>query len=261
MEYVGEVITNEEAERRGMEYDATGRTYLFDLDYNDGDCPFTVDACNYGNVSHFVNHSCDPNLEVYGVWINTLDPRLPRIALFSKRDIQKGEELTFDYMMTGDTTEQNVIDLTEAENEGKMEPLEQNLATTGVKTYDSDGIIIKDSIEQGQISESGDAKIQISSDAVLKIPQSGDANDQKPEEKSDIFIDVPADTVIESKPQSETEDTPVGNAASEGTPEVATKPTEIPALPTPSKDVVVPKKQPKLVIVNSAASKSEQDQV
>lgn len=102
MEYVGEVITNEEAERRGKRYDAEGRTYLFDLDYNDGDCPFTVDAGYYGNVSHFVNHSCDPNLEVFGVWINTLDPRLPRIALFAKRDIARGEELTFDYMMTVD---------------------------------------------------------------------------------------------------------------------------------------------------------------
>ena len=41
---------------------------------------------------------CDPNLEVYSVWINTLDTRMPRIALFSRRDIEKGEELTFDYM-------------------------------------------------------------------------------------------------------------------------------------------------------------------
>lgn len=44
---------------------------------------------------------CEPNLVVYGVWINTLDPRLPRICLFAARDINKGEELTFDYMMTG----------------------------------------------------------------------------------------------------------------------------------------------------------------
>lgn len=156
-----QVITDKEAERRGKQYDAVGRTYLFDLDYNPGDCPFTVDAGYYGNVSHFINHSvrilcllewhlllihleidimqyftgklicfkwkiyvnikllnsrirdgvisflyflsqCDPNLEVFAVWINTLDPRLPRIALFSKRDIEKGEELTFDYMMTGE---------------------------------------------------------------------------------------------------------------------------------------------------------------
>jgi len=40
-------------------------------------------------------------MAVYGVWINNLDLRLPRIALFAIKDIQKGEELTFDYMMTG----------------------------------------------------------------------------------------------------------------------------------------------------------------
>lgn len=31
MEYVGEVITSEEAERRGQFYDNKGITYLFDL--------------------------------------------------------------------------------------------------------------------------------------------------------------------------------------------------------------------------------------
>ncbi len=46
---------------------------------------------------------CDPNLVVYGVWVNTLDPRLPRIALFANRDIKAGEELTFDYQMTGNS--------------------------------------------------------------------------------------------------------------------------------------------------------------
>ncbi|XP_071960304.1 histone-lysine N-methyltransferase SUV39H2-like [Antedon mediterranea] len=103
MEYVGEVIGNEEAERRGQEYDCNGRTYLFDLDYNESDCPYVVDAGKYGNVAHFVNHSCDPNLVVYGVWIDTLDVRFPRIALFACRDISAGEELTFDYQMTGAT--------------------------------------------------------------------------------------------------------------------------------------------------------------
>ena len=55
--FMVQVITSEEAERRGKIYDANGRTYLFDLDYNDDDCPFTVDAGHYGNISHFVNHS------------------------------------------------------------------------------------------------------------------------------------------------------------------------------------------------------------
>ncbi|RUS72434.1 hypothetical protein EGW08_019796, partial [Elysia chlorotica] len=97
IEYVGEVITNEEAEKRGKKYDASGMTYLFDLDFHDSDGPFSVDAGTYGNASHFINHSCDPNLEVHVVWINTLDPLLPHICLFAKRDIAKNEELNFDY--------------------------------------------------------------------------------------------------------------------------------------------------------------------
>ncbi len=56
-EYVGEVITNEEAEKRGQKCDAQGITYLFDLDFEDDNSAFTVDAANYGNISHFFNHS------------------------------------------------------------------------------------------------------------------------------------------------------------------------------------------------------------
>lgn len=100
IQYVGEVIKNEEAENRGKKYNLTGRTYLFDLDYNETDdqCPYTVDAAMYGNVSHFINHSCDPNLAVYAIWINCLDPNLPSLALFAIKDIKQNEELTFDYM-------------------------------------------------------------------------------------------------------------------------------------------------------------------
>ncbi|XP_015174103.1 PREDICTED: histone-lysine N-methyltransferase SUV39H2 [Polistes dominula] len=99
-QYVGEVISSDEADKRGKEYDAAGRTYLFDLDYNETDnqCLYTVDAAVYGNISHFINHSCDPNLAVYGVWIDCLDPNLPKLALFATKDIQKNEEVTFDYV-------------------------------------------------------------------------------------------------------------------------------------------------------------------
>ncbi|KAF6017314.1 hypothetical protein EB796_024381 [Bugula neritina] len=101
MEYLGEIITQTEAENRGQVYDAETFTYLFDLDFDKDNCQFTIDARNCGNISHFVNHSCDPNMSVYGVWINNLDARLPRIALFANRDIKNGEELSFDYKMTG----------------------------------------------------------------------------------------------------------------------------------------------------------------
>lgn len=99
VEYVGEVITNQEAERRGQYYDKQGCTYLFDLDFNDKvNFPYSVDAAVYGNVSHFINHSCQPNLEVYAVWVNCLDPNIPRLGLFATKLIKENEELTFDYL-------------------------------------------------------------------------------------------------------------------------------------------------------------------
>ncbi|XP_043954714.1 histone-lysine N-methyltransferase SUV39H1-like [Gambusia affinis] len=97
MEYVGEIITTDEAEKRGHFYDCQGSTYLFDLDYVED--VYTVDAAHLGNISHFVNHSCNPNLQVFNVFIDNIDERLPRIALFSTRAIRAGEELTFDYKM------------------------------------------------------------------------------------------------------------------------------------------------------------------
>lgn len=97
-QYVGEVITFEEAEKRGREYDANGLTYLFDLDFNSVENPFVVDAANLGNISHFINHSCDPNLGVWAVWADCLDPNLPMLALFATCDIDAGEELCFDYL-------------------------------------------------------------------------------------------------------------------------------------------------------------------
>ncbi|XP_039768390.1 histone-lysine N-methyltransferase SUV39H1 isoform X3 [Ornithorhynchus anatinus] len=45
---------------------------------------------------------CDPNLQVYNVFIDNLDERLPRIAFFATRTIRVGEELTFDYNMQVD---------------------------------------------------------------------------------------------------------------------------------------------------------------
>jgi len=102
--YVGEIINAAEALKRGKEYDQVGSTYLFDLDINEGDdntpgedCVYTVDALKVGNISHFINHSCDPNLSVYNIWVDCLDPNLPKLALFALKDIPRGTELTFDY--------------------------------------------------------------------------------------------------------------------------------------------------------------------
>ncbi|XP_065573683.1 histone-lysine N-methyltransferase SUV39H2-like [Artemia franciscana] len=96
VEYMGEVITSAEADIRGHTPD--DRFYYYDLDYNDTENPpYTIDASKMGNMARFINHSCDPNLIVRSAWIETLDPDVPRLMLFSKRLIKKGEEVTFDY--------------------------------------------------------------------------------------------------------------------------------------------------------------------
>jgi len=111
VEYVGEVITSDEAEERGKKYDAEGRTYLFDLDFNLGDENlYTVDAAFYGNCSHFINHSCDPNLNIFNVYINNLDPNMPQLCLFARREIKRGEQISFDYCQsTGNVNSQDLI--------------------------------------------------------------------------------------------------------------------------------------------------------
>ncbi|XP_022652251.1 histone-lysine N-methyltransferase EHMT2-like isoform X2 [Varroa jacobsoni] len=89
-EYVGEVITDKEADQREED------SYLFDLENRDGDT-FCIDARHYGNVSRFINHACEPNVHPVRVYVDHHDLRFPRIALFATRDIAAGEQLGFDY--------------------------------------------------------------------------------------------------------------------------------------------------------------------
>ncbi|CAL8091204.1 unnamed protein product [Orchesella dallaii] len=56
-----------------------------------------VDGIDTGNVGRYFNHSCDPNLFPQYVFIDCHDLRLPQIAFFALRNIQAGEELTWNY--------------------------------------------------------------------------------------------------------------------------------------------------------------------
>ncbi|CAG8645055.1 1931_t:CDS:2, partial [Acaulospora morrowiae] len=127
--YYGEIITAAEADLRGSKYDAVGRTYLFDLDFcDDGTnentkCLYTIDAWRYGNISHFFNHSCDPNLVVYPVMNDNGDIRLHHIAFFSKKAIEVGEELTFNY--TGSFERHDGYDVLESDGSLRQEIMEK----------------------------------------------------------------------------------------------------------------------------------------
>ncbi|PWA03555.1 hypothetical protein BB558_000241 [Smittium angustum] len=99
-EYVGEIITYSEADRRGKLNDKLGSTYLFDIDFETAENmtpEFTIDAEKYGNITHFLNHSCVPNLKIRAVYTNHWDSRLHQLAFFTTERIQAGTELTFDY--------------------------------------------------------------------------------------------------------------------------------------------------------------------
>ncbi|XP_029649007.1 histone-lysine N-methyltransferase EHMT2 isoform X2 [Octopus sinensis] len=89
-EYIGELISDSEADRREDD------SYLFDLDNKDGET-YCIDARRYGNISRFINHLCEPNVIPVKVFVDHQDMRFPRICFFASRDIKAGEEMGFDY--------------------------------------------------------------------------------------------------------------------------------------------------------------------
>jgi uncharacterized protein len=86
IEYVGQHITNAEADRRYPDDDHGVRhhTFLFTLNQR-----IVIDAAYDGNDARFINHSCNPNcdavIERGHIWIDAI------------RDIPKGAELCYDY--------------------------------------------------------------------------------------------------------------------------------------------------------------------
>ncbi|KAK8067843.1 histone-lysine N-methyltransferase ASH1L [Apiospora saccharicola] len=89
MEYTGEIITEEECDRRMNEkYKDNECYYLMSFDQN-----MIIDATT-GSIARFVNHSCSPNC----LMIKWIVSGQPRMALFAgDRPIMTGEELTYDY--------------------------------------------------------------------------------------------------------------------------------------------------------------------
>ncbi|XP_054466594.1 histone-lysine N-methyltransferase EHMT1a [Anoplopoma fimbria] len=89
-EYVGEIITDAEADKREND------SFLFTLDNKVGDV-HCIDARLFGNIGRFINHLCEPNLLAVKVFTMHQDLRFPRIAFFSSRPIKDGDQIGFDY--------------------------------------------------------------------------------------------------------------------------------------------------------------------
>lgn len=90
MEYVGEVLNSKQFEKRANDYSKLMNAHYYFMALS-SDC--VIDATKKGNISRFINHSCDPNAETQK-W--TVNGEL-RIGFFSSKAIMPDEEITFDY--------------------------------------------------------------------------------------------------------------------------------------------------------------------
>lgn len=109
IEYIGEVIRQKVADHREKAYEKVGigSSYLFRLDDD-----LIIDATFSGNLARFINHSC----EVGGFWVPFITYLLifhfqpnctakiitvdneKKIVIYASKDIEPGEEITYDYV-------------------------------------------------------------------------------------------------------------------------------------------------------------------
>ncbi|KAJ3482006.1 hypothetical protein NLI96_g7263 [Meripilus lineatus] len=88
IEYVGEVIRAQVADKREKAYErqGIGSSYLFRIDED-----LVVDATKKGNLGRLINHSCDPNCTAKIITINGEK----KIVIYAKQDIELGSEITY----------------------------------------------------------------------------------------------------------------------------------------------------------------------
>ena len=102
--YLGEVITQQELERRENAEEENQSSYIYSLDWLKGQDCHHVDGENFGTAVRFVNHSCDPNARSFTVISNKADKNVYYLAFFAIKNINAGAEICIDYspQMVGD---------------------------------------------------------------------------------------------------------------------------------------------------------------
>ncbi len=83
IEYKGKIISVKRSET-DPKFDNKKAIYLFNINKRfdlDGDFKF--------NIARLINHSCNPNCEVFGEGL--------KVWVYAMKDIRKGDELSYDY--------------------------------------------------------------------------------------------------------------------------------------------------------------------
>ena len=83
IEYKGKIVSVKETSKN-PKFDNEKAIYLFNINKRldlDGDFKF--------NTARLINHSCDPNCEVFGKGL--------KVWIYAMKDITKGDELSYDY--------------------------------------------------------------------------------------------------------------------------------------------------------------------
>ena len=83
IDYIGKLITKKEAQKN-TKFDNSKDIYLFNINKK-----YDLDGDFKWNTARLINHSCNPNCEVFGTGL--------KVWVYAIRDIKKGEELTYDY--------------------------------------------------------------------------------------------------------------------------------------------------------------------
>ncbi|XP_058458140.1 nuclear receptor binding SET domain protein-like [Malaya genurostris] len=101
IEYVGEVVNNDELARRLQQKKEQKDENWYFLTV---DSELTIDAGPRGNLARFINHSCEPNCETL-LW-NVGGAQ--SVGLFAIKDIKAGDELTFNYNFESTSDEKKI---------------------------------------------------------------------------------------------------------------------------------------------------------
>ena len=90
--YQGKVRTHHQVDEDYGNEKENGHTFLFTLnDY------YVIDGNLEGNISRWLNHSCEPNCESQLAEDEQGRPHKDRIYIHAIRNIKVGEELTYNY--------------------------------------------------------------------------------------------------------------------------------------------------------------------